>query len=33
MTIPIDYFTDIEDPRIERRKEHLLEGLIFITIA
>ncbi len=33
MTTPIDYFTNIEDPRIERRKEHLLEDIIFITIA
>ena len=33
MKSPLDYFTEIEDPRVERTKEHLLEDIIFITIA
>ena len=33
MNNPIDYFTQIKDPRVERSKEHLLEDIIFITIA
>lgn len=33
MKSPIDFFTEIEDPRIERCKDHLLEDIIFITIA
>jgi len=33
MKSPIDYLRDIEDPRIERTKFHLLEDIIFITIA
>ena len=30
---PIDYFAELEDPRIERTKEHLLADITFITIA
>jgi predicted transposase YbfD/YdcC len=33
MKSPIDYFSDIEDPRVDRTKEHLLADIIFITIA
>jgi predicted transposase YbfD/YdcC len=33
MKSPIDYFAQTKDPRIERNKEHLLEDIIFITIA
>lgn len=33
MKTPIEFFTGIEDPRIERCKEHLLEDILFITIA
>jgi predicted transposase YbfD/YdcC len=33
MQTPISYFTAIKDPRVERCKEHLMEDIIFITIA
>jgi predicted transposase YbfD/YdcC len=33
MKSPLDYFAAIEDPRVERTKAHLLEDIIFITIA
>lgn len=33
MKTPFEYFTGIDDPRIERCKEHLLEDILFITIA
>jgi len=33
MKTPIDYFSNLEDPRVDRTKEHLLEDIIFITIA
>jgi predicted transposase YbfD/YdcC len=33
MKSPIDYFTEIEDPRVERTKAHLLSEIIFITIV
>jgi len=33
MKSPIDFFSDIEDPRIDRTKDHLLADMIFITIA
>ena len=33
MRSPIDYFSEIEDPRIDRTKDHLLADIIFITIA
>lgn len=33
MTSPIDYFSEIKDPRVERTKEHLLIDIIFITIS
>ena len=33
MTTPIDYFSGLEDPRVERTKEHGLQDIIFITIA
>ena len=33
MKTPIDYFSDLKDPRVERTKEHLLLDIIFITIA
>lgn len=33
MKSPLDYFCAIEDPRLERTRAHLLEDIIFITIA
>ena len=33
MESPISYFTSLPDPRMDRTKEHLLEDIIFITIA
>jgi predicted transposase YbfD/YdcC len=33
MTNPISYFSSLSDPRIDRSKEHLMEDIIFITIA
>lgn len=33
MQSPIDYFSKLNDPRIDRTKEHLLSDIIFITIA
>jgi len=33
MKSPIEYFSCIEDPRVERTKDHLLSDIIFITIA
>ncbi|MDR0750063.1 MAG: ISAs1 family transposase [Tannerellaceae bacterium] len=33
MCSPIKYFTELTDPRIDRSKEHLMEDIIFITIA
>lgn len=33
MTSPLDYFGELKDPRVERTKFHLLEDIIFITIA
>jgi len=33
MKSPINYFSDLTDPRVDRTKEHLLEDIIFIAIA
>ena len=33
MNSPIHYLSQLPDPRIDRCKEHLLEDIIFITIA
>jgi predicted transposase YbfD/YdcC len=33
MSNPISYFRSLPDPRVERTREHLLEDIIFITIA
>ncbi|MDR0542684.1 MAG: transposase family protein, partial [Dysgonamonadaceae bacterium] len=33
MQSPISYFRELTDPRVERSKEHLMEDIIFITIA
>jgi predicted transposase YbfD/YdcC len=33
MKSPIDYFSEVKDPRVERTKEHLLIDIIFITIS
>jgi predicted transposase YbfD/YdcC len=33
MQTPLSYFTAIRDPRVDRCKEHLMEDIIFITIA
>ena len=33
MKTPLDFFTNLEDPRVDRTKVHLLEDIIFITIA
>jgi predicted transposase YbfD/YdcC len=33
MKLPIEYFSELSDPRVDRTKDHLLEDIIFITIA
>lgn len=33
MKSPIEYFSELPDPRIDRTKDHLLTDIIFITIA
>jgi predicted transposase YbfD/YdcC len=33
MKSPIHYFTELTDPRVDRTKDHLMEDIIFITIA
>ncbi|KAA6341666.1 hypothetical protein EZS27_010534 [termite gut metagenome] len=33
MQAPISYFTELTDPRVDRSKYHLMEDIIFITIA
>lgn len=33
MESPLTYFAELTDPRIERTKEHLLQDILFITIA
>lgn len=33
MENPINYFTNLTDPRVERTKDHFLEDIIFIAIA
>ncbi len=33
MRSPINYFSEVQDPRLERTKDHLLEDIIFITIV
>jgi hypothetical protein len=33
MKSPIEYFSELTDPRIDRTKDHLLSDIIFITIA
>ncbi|MGC3977155.1 MAG: transposase family protein [Paludibacteraceae bacterium] len=33
MKSPMSYFSSLPDPRLDRTKEHLLEDIIFITIA
>jgi len=33
MQTPISYFTGLTDPRVERTKAHLMEDIIFITVA
>lgn len=33
MESPLKYFAELTDPRVERTKEHLLEEILFITIA
>ena len=33
MTTPISYFSSLSDPRVDRTKDHLMEDIIFITIA
>ena len=33
MQTPISYFTEMKDPRVDRSKEHLMEDIVFITIA
>jgi hypothetical protein len=30
MKAPVDFFTNLDDPRVDRTKEHLLEDIIFI---
>ncbi|MDR0613573.1 MAG: transposase family protein [Dysgonamonadaceae bacterium] len=33
MQTRISYFTELTDPRVDRTKEHLMEDIIFITVA
>lgn len=33
MKSPVEYFSELDDPRVDRTKDHLLEDIIFITIA
>lgn len=33
MESPINYFTNLTDPRVERTRDHLLDDIIFIAIA
>lgn len=33
MKKPMEHFSSLTDPRVERTKEHNLEDIIFITIA
>jgi predicted transposase YbfD/YdcC len=33
MSNPISHFSSLTDPRVDRTKEHLLEDIVFITIA
>ena len=33
MNNPLKYFADLRDPRVERAREHLLEGILSMTIA
>jgi predicted transposase YbfD/YdcC len=33
MDSPLKYFADLQDPRVERTREHLLEEILLITIA
>jgi hypothetical protein len=33
MKSPVQYFTELTDPRMDRRKDHLMEDIIFITTA
>jgi hypothetical protein len=33
MQTPVGYFTELTDPRVDRSKVHLMEDIIFITIA
>jgi hypothetical protein len=33
MKSPVDYFTEPTDSRVDRTKEHLMEDILFITIA
>ena len=33
MDSPLKYFADLRDPRVERTREHLLEGILLISIT
>ena len=33
MDSPLKYFAELRDPRVERRREHLLEEILLMTIA
>jgi hypothetical protein len=33
MRSPVDYFTELTDPHVDRAKDHLMEDIICITIA
>lgn len=33
MENPLKYFADLQDPRMERTREHLLEEILLISIA
>ena len=33
MENPLQYFSELKDPRVERTREHLLEEILFVAIA
>lgn len=33
MKTPLNFFSNLKDPRIDRTKEHLLADIVFITIS
>jgi hypothetical protein len=33
MRSPVDYFTELTDPHVDRTKDHLMKDIIFTTIS